>query len=84
MLNTFAYAAVDAVQTSKKQFVTTFVKHEGISDTLLGFIDAQEKYTKDAIDAGLGVFASMSSILSDKSLYTNLFDNAVSKVKGKK
>ena len=84
MLNTFAYAAVDAVQSTKKQFVTTFVKHEGVSDTLIGFIDAQEKSTKDAIDAGLGAFASLSAIMSDKTLCTNFFENTVNKGKGKK
>lgn len=61
--NTFAYAAVDAIQNSKKQFVTTFVKHDGVSDALTAFVDAQTAYTKSAIDAGSLAVATLAGIV---------------------
>ena len=65
-INTFAYAAVDAIQNSKKQFVTTFVKHDGISDTLNAFVDAQAAYTKSAIDAGVLAATTLGSIFKNE------------------
>lgn len=44
-------AAIDAVQNSKKQFVTMFVNNEKMSQALNNFIDAQTEYTKDAVKA---------------------------------
>lgn len=43
---------VDAVQNSKKQFVSMFVNNEKMSQALNNFIDAQTEYTKDAVKAG--------------------------------
>lgn len=70
MFNTFAYAAVDAVQDLKTKFVTTFVKHEGISNVMNSFIEAQANYTKSAIDAGLESMTSLGNIMKQSAMPT--------------
>lgn len=80
MFNTFAHAAVDAIQTSKKQFVETFVKHEGIATALNSFVDSQTKYTKSAIDAGIATATSLGAILASKSFFDEMTENAKSLV----
>ena len=40
---------IDTVQTSKKQFVNTFVQHEGVKKALNEFVDSQTAYTKSAV-----------------------------------
>jgi uroporphyrinogen-III decarboxylase len=45
-------ATIDAVQTGKKTFVTTFVQNESMKDAMIKFIDAQADYTKKAFKAG--------------------------------
>jgi hypothetical protein len=42
---------IDAVQTSKKQFVKTFISDEKIAEALNQFIDNQTEYTKKAVKA---------------------------------
>lgn len=76
MFNTFAYAAVDAVQDSKKKFVEATVQHEGIKKALDGFVDAQTKYTKSAIDAGMASMTSIAMIMASKEFYTYLQEQA--------
>ena len=73
MFNTFAYQGVDAIQSVKKQVVSTFVQHEQLQKVLTDFVDAQTAYTKSAIDAGINTFTSMSSLLMHKDFYTKLF-----------
>jgi len=65
-INTFAYAAVDAIQNSKKQFVSTFVKNEDVSKILNQFVDAQAQYTKSAIDAGIAASSAFSALVTKK------------------
>ena len=43
---------IDAVQSSKKTFVNTFVTNQAVKDTLVEFVDAQTAYTKAALKAG--------------------------------
>jgi predicted transcriptional regulator len=43
---------VDTVQTSKKQFVNTFVTNKAVADAMNQFIDQQSDYTKKAAKAG--------------------------------
>jgi len=69
MFNSFAFQAVDAVQSAKKQFVSTFVKHEQIKDALNGFIDAQAQYTKDAITAGSVATTKVVETFTDRTPY---------------
>ena len=53
---------IDAVQTSKKQFVNTmFAKNENIAKTLNEFVDAQTEYTKSAFKAGSDVATKLAS-----------------------
>jgi len=76
MFNTFAHAAVDTVQTSKKAFVDTFVKHEGIATALNSFVDAQTAYTKAALDAGITTATSLGTIFSSKNFYDEMLATA--------
>lgn len=62
---------VDSIQASKKMFVDTFVKHEGLAKTMNEFVDAQTEYTKKAIDVGFTTSSNMYKTLSDKSFYTD-------------
>lgn len=53
-------ATIDAVQNSKKQFVSTFVQNEAIAKALNNFIDAQAEYTKKASKVGLDTATSVA------------------------
>lgn len=57
---------VDAVQTAKKQFVTTFVTDKSYADAANKFVDAQTAYTKAAVKAGTE-FATTFAALAQKS-----------------
>lgn len=70
-MQTFIHTTVDAIQTSKKIFVDTFVKHEGLAKSLNEFVDAQTDYTKQAIDVSVSTGTKVYDIISDKSFYTD-------------
>jgi hypothetical protein len=69
MINTFAFQGVDAIQSAKKQAVTTFVQHEKVREALTGFIDAQATYTKDAITAGTVAASKVTELFTDRTPY---------------
>jgi len=69
MFNTFAFQAVDSVQSAKKQFVSTFVQNEKIKEALNGFVDAQAAYTKDAITAGSVATSKVTELFTDRTPY---------------
>ena len=71
MFNQFAFQAVDGIQSAKKQFVSTFVQHDGFQKVLNGFVDAQTEYTKAAITAGSQAATGIQEILTDRTLYVN-------------
>ena len=71
MLATVVNNTVDAIQTSKKIFVDTFVKHEGLAKSLNEFVDAQTNYTKQAIDASIKTSTEVYNTVSDKTFYTD-------------
>lgn len=73
---TFDYV-IDSVQNGKKQFVNTFVQHEGIKKALNDFVDGQTAYTKSAVKAGTEV----SNRISEESVkaFTELTKFDVSK-----
>jgi hypothetical protein len=71
MLATLVNNTVDAIQTSKKIFVDTFVKHEGLAKSLNEFVDAQTIYTKQAIDATMKAGNELYNTVSDKAFYTD-------------
>lgn len=57
----FTYdTAIDAVQTSKKTFVKTFVTNSTVADALNQFVDAQTAYTKDAVKTGVDTFTTLA------------------------
>ena len=70
MLTTLVNNTVDAIQTSKKIFVDTFVKHEGLAKNMHDFVDAQSEYTKKAIEVGFTTASNMHKTVTDKSFYT--------------
>jgi len=78
MFNTFAHAAVDTIQNGKKQFVSTFVQHEGISKALNDFVDSQTKYTKSAVDAGIATATSLGLIFTSKAFYDEVTESVKS------
>lgn len=53
-------ATIDAVQTAKKTFVSTFVQNETIKDSMIKFIDAQGEYTKKAAKVGIETATSVA------------------------
>ena len=71
MFNQYAFQAVDGIQSAKKQFVNTFVQHEGLQKVLNGFVDAQTAYTKEAITAGSKAATGIQEILTDRTPYVN-------------
>jgi hypothetical protein len=46
---------IDTFQNGKKQFVNTFVTHDGIKKALNEFVDGQTAYTKSAVKAATEV-----------------------------
>lgn len=66
MIKGIAHDLVDAVQHGKKQFVTTFVKHEDVANTMNKFIDTQSQYTKQAFDAGFDCLTGFGMMMSRK------------------
>jgi len=80
MFNSFAYSAIDAVQTSKKQFVETFVQHKDIARVLNQFVDAQTQYTKSAVDAGVQAATGPGLIFNTKQFYDEVTDSMKSMV----
>ena len=71
MLATLVNNTVDAIQTSKKIFVDTFVKHEGLAKSFNEFVDAQTDYTKQAIDASMKAGNEVYTTVSDRTFYTD-------------
>jgi len=71
MFNQYAFQGVDAIQSAKKQFVSTFVQHEGFQKVLNNFVDAQTEYTKAAITAGSQAATGVQEILTDRTPFVN-------------
>ena len=74
MFTTIAHSGVDAIQTAKKQAITTFVQHDGLAKILNSFVDAQAAYTKSAIDAGTKATSEIGGILSDRTPYVQMME----------
>jgi hypothetical protein len=71
MMKLFVNNAVDSIQVSKKIFVDTVVKHEGLAKVMNEFVDAQTEYTKKAVDVGFKTSTDMYKVFSDKSFYAD-------------
>lgn len=74
MFTTIAHSGVDAIQTAKKQAITTFVQHDGLAKILNSFVDSQTAYTKSAIDAGIKMSTDIGGILSDRTPYVQMME----------
>ena len=72
MFQTFAHSGIDAIQTTNKTLVSTFVQHEQLKNILNGFVDAQTAYTKSAIDASIKMSTDIGGILSDRTPYVDM------------
>ena len=66
MIKSLAHDVIDTVQKGKQEFVTTFVKHEGLADAMNQFVTAQSEYTKQAIDTGVDCFTSFNALFTNK------------------
>ena len=71
MIETTLHTMVDFIQTSKKIFVDTVIKHEGLAKSLNEFVDAQTVYTKEAIDVSIKTGTNVYNTVTDKSFYTD-------------
>ena len=67
---------IDAVQTGKKNFVTSFVTNETVKDAMISFIDAQTEYTKKAVKAGTDLFATVTKETVSAAQNVSKFDYA--------
>ena len=69
MLTSIANTAIDAVQSGKKEFVNTFIKHEGLAQILNSFVDAQTAYTKSAVETGITTAAKLGKLAISKEFF---------------
>jgi hypothetical protein len=76
--------AIETVQTSKKIFVDTVVKHEGLASSLNKFVDTQTAYTKKAVEGALDAGHDFYKVVSNKDFYTDLVKTAQETVFPKK
>jgi hypothetical protein len=67
-------SVIDAVQTSKKQFVKTFVTNEVIATAMNTFVDAQAAYTKQAAKVGQDFATTFISETIKLAQNANKFD----------
>lgn len=64
---------VDTVQTSKKIFVDTFVKHKELAKSLNEFVDTQTEYTKNAVNHTLKLGNTVQGYLTNPEFYAGVF-----------
>ena len=76
MFKTLIHTTVDTIQTSKKIFVDTFVKHEGLAKSLNEFVDTQTDYTQQAFDASVKAGTNVYNTITDKAFYTETLQAA--------
>jgi hypothetical protein len=72
MFNSITNTAIDAVQTSKKHIVATFVKHENLADTINKFVDIETSYTKALFDNTNKTLSDMYSIFTNKNFISEI------------
>jgi hypothetical protein len=81
MIKAMFDTAIDAVQSSKKMFVDTFVKHDGFASSLNKFVDTQTVYTKKAVEGAFEVSQDLYKVVANKDFYTDLVKTAQENVK---
>lgn len=75
MIQSFTHDAVDAVQTAKLQFVSAFVKHEGLADTMTKFVEAQTEYTKSVLDTNIDTMTNFGTLITKKDFVKDLISS---------
>ena len=66
MIKSFAHEAVDTVQKAKLQFVSTFVKHDGLAETMNKFVEAQSQYTKSVLSTSIDTMMDFGMFFAKK------------------
>lgn len=69
-------STIDAIQTSKKTFVNTFVTNKTIADAMNNFVDAQTEYTKKAVKTGTETATTFASEFTKMAQEASKFDFA--------
>ena len=72
MIKTMLTSTIDTVQTGKKIFVDTFVKHEELAKTMNNFVDQQTEYTKQTVDNFAKFGTELYSIVAKKNFINDL------------
>jgi len=72
MIQSFTHDAVDAVQKGKLQFVSAFVKHEGLAETMTKFVQAQTEYTKSVLDTNIETMLNFGTLVTKKDFVKDL------------
>jgi len=90
MFNTIVNSTIDLTQASKKQLVSTFVKHEAVADTLNKFLDVEAQYTKALFNNTMDTLTMFQSVVTNKdfvkevsALYTPSFATPAKTTKAK-
>lgn len=74
MIKSFAHDTVDLIQNGNKKIVSTFVKHEGLAETLTTFIDNQTTYTKSIVDTNIDVILNFGTLVTKKDFAKELVE----------
>lgn len=69
-------STIDAIQTSKKTFVNTFVTNKTIASAMNDFVDAQTEYTKKAVKTGTDTATTFMSEFTKMAQEASKFDFA--------
>jgi len=69
MLKAMANAFIDTVQGGKKQFVATFVTHDGLATIMEEFVDAQTAYTKAAVAIAIDTSTKLAKLAVSKEYF---------------
>lgn len=70
MFHSMAYAFIDAIQNSKKEFVSTFITNDKVAKVLVNFVDSQTQYTKSAVDTGIKTITELSKVTTSKDFFS--------------
>lgn len=67
---------IDTVQTSKKIFVDTFVKHKELAKSLNEFVDTQTEYTKNAVNHTVKLGKTVQEHVTNPEFYREIVSSA--------
>lgn len=65
-------STIDTVQSGKKIFVDTFVKHEELAKSMTDFVDHQTEYTKQTVDNFSKFGSELYGIVAKKNFINDL------------